>query len=223
MKHALSAVLFALLAAVMPAPAAALETGTPAWTTGAMTLFQGPGTAYDAVGNVASEQRVYVERCQKLWCRIRTDAGTGWVTQQYLAYGHEPKGPFTGPRLDFNTGDNGTVCLYSGRDFTGTSICGGAGFVVRDLLLHDADNRWASVAIEGDVSVMLCRDRFFLSYCQRFNESQSSLPSILINSVSSLRIYGAADGSIGSSAGSIDAGGGSNGSSGSSSGDRKPL
>ena len=201
MKHTISAILLSLLALAIPAPASALETGTPAWTISGATLFEGPGSAYDVTGDVGAEERVYVERCQKLWCKVRADTGRGWMSLADLAFGKEPKGPFTGPRLNFNTGNSGTVCLYTGRDYTGMSICGDAGFVVRDFLLYDADNQFASVAIEGDVSVMLCRDRFFQSYCQRISESKATLPAILINSVSSMRVYGSAEGGVSSSQG----------------------
>lgn len=197
MKHTISAILLALFAVAIAAPASALETGTPAWTISSATLFEGPGSAYDVTGDVGAEERVYVERCQKLWCKIRSDSGRGWMSLGELTFGHEPKGPFTGPRLNFPSGNNGTVCLYTGRDYTGMSICGEAGFVVRDFLLYNADNQFGSVAIDGDVSVMLCRDRFFQSYCQRINESTATLPSILINSVSSMRVYGSAEGGIG--------------------------
>jgi hypothetical protein len=201
MKHTISAILLSLFALVFAAPAGALETGTPAWTISGATLFEGPGSAYDVTGDVGAEERVYVMRCQKLWCQVRADSGRGWMSLADLAFGHEPKGPFTGPRLNFKTGNTGTVCLYTGRNYTGMSICGEAGFVVRDFLLYDADNHFGSVAIDGDVSVMLCRDRFFQSYCQRINESVATLPAILINSVSSMRVYGGPDGSLGSSAG----------------------
>lgn len=206
MKHTISAILLSLIALAMPAPSSALETGTPAWTISSATLFQGPGSTYDVTGDVGAEERVYVERCQKLWCQVRTNSGRGWMALAELAFGHEPKGAFTGPRLNFKTGNSGTVCLYTGRDYTGLSICGEAGFVVRDFLLYNADNHFASVAIDGDVSVMLCRDRFFQSYCQRINESTATLPAILINSVSSMRVYGSAEGGVGSSAGTDTSG-----------------
>lgn len=199
MKHTISAILLSLFALAISAPASALETGTPAWTISGATLFEGPGSAYDVTGDVGAEERVYVMRCQKLWCQVRTDSARGWMSLADLAFGHEPKGPFTGPRLNYKTGNSGTVCLYTGRNYTGMSICGEAGFVVRDFLLYDADNQFGSVAINGDVSVMLCRDRFFQSYCQRINESTATLPAILINSVSSMRVYGSPDGNIGPS------------------------
>ncbi len=169
--------------------ATAVETGTPAWTTAPMTLLEGPGPAYLAVGEVEGEVRVYVERCQKLFCQIRAGGDRGWVSTQYLSFGQEPRGPFTGPRLGYNTGGPGTACLYEGANFTGAAICGESGFVVRDLLLYRQDNRYSSISIEGNVSVTLCRDRNFQSYCERINESEANLPGFLNNGVSSLRVY----------------------------------
>ena len=185
---------FSLLAALLvvlcgAGAASALETGTPAWTTKAVTLQNGPGPAYDFVGDVEGEQRIYVERCSGLWCQIRAGHARGWTSKQYISFGQEPRGPFTGPRLDYNSGGPGTVCLYEGSGYTGRSICGGSGFVVRDLLLHREDNIYSSVAIEGNVSVTLCRDRHFKSYCERYNESAPTLDGFLNNAVTSMRVY----------------------------------
>jgi hypothetical protein len=46
------------------------------------------------------------------------------------------------------------------------------------------------VTIEGNISVLLCRDRFFTNYCERVNESQERLHGFLDNNVSSFHIYG---------------------------------
>jgi hypothetical protein len=45
------------------------------------------------------------------------------------------------------------------------------------------------VSIEGNVSITLCRDRDYSSYCERFNESDPRLPGFLDNAVSSLRVH----------------------------------
>ena len=40
----------------------AVETGTPAWTMNGVTLYEGPGTEYDVVGDLVGDIRVRVER-----------------------------------------------------------------------------------------------------------------------------------------------------------------
>jgi uncharacterized protein YraI len=170
-------------------PAAALQTGSPAWTLKAQLLFEGPGTAYDVTGEVQAEARVYVDRCSKDWCQIHVGGQRGWVSLYALTFGQRPQPPFSGPRLHLKGGGPGTVCLFEGRNFTGEALCAGPGYVVRDLLLLHKDNRYSSVSIEGDVSVLLCRDRDFKSYCVRVNESQARLHGFLDNGVTSLRVY----------------------------------
>lgn len=169
--------------------AAAVETGTPAWTIRPVTLWTGPGAGYDLVAEVAGEQRIYVERCSGLWCHIRSGGARGWTSKDHLSFGQEPRGPLTGPRLGYNSGGPGTVCLYEGTGYTGASICGSSGFVIRDLLRYRKDNRYSSVSVEGNVSVTLCRDRDFKSFCKRYNESASALDGFLNNAVSSMRVY----------------------------------
>jgi hypothetical protein len=170
-------------------PATALQTGTPAWTLKALTLMEGPGNAYDVTGEVGAEARVYVDRCSKTWCQIQANGQRGWVDLYALAFGQEARPPLSGPELNLKKGGPGTVCLYEGSNFTGNSLCASSGFVVHDLLLTHEDNRYSSVQIEGNVSVLLCRDRNFKSYCVRVNESQSRLHGFLDNGVSSLRVY----------------------------------
>jgi len=168
--------------------AAAIETGTPAWTNRAQTLFEGPGTAYDVRGDVGADQRVHVDRCSKTWCQIRAGRQQGWVSLYALSFGQGPT-PWPFARLGLKGGGPGTVCLYEGRNYTGASLCRSSGFVSRDLLLTHLDNRYSSVSIEGDVSVLLCRDRDFKSYCVRVNESTPRLHGFLDNAVSSVRVY----------------------------------
>ena len=170
-------------------PASAVQTGTPAWTLKALTLMEGPGNAYDSTGEVEAEARVYVDRCSKTWCQIHAGGQQGWVDLYALAFGQEARPPLSGPRLDYNKGGPGSVCLYEGANFTGEALCAGSGFVVHDLLLTHKDNRYSSVQIDGNVSVLLCRDRDFKSYCVRVNESQDHLHGFLNNAVSSLRVY----------------------------------
>jgi hypothetical protein len=182
--------LAAIAALLLPvAPAAAVETGTPAWSIAAATLFEGPGAEYDVVGDVDGKVRIYVERCSDRWCRIRAGGAHGWLSEDQVSFGRAPVGPFGGPQLNYKHGGPGTVCFYEGHDYSGASFCGDSGFVVHDLLLYHLDNRFSSVTIEGNVAVMACRDRDFKSYCERIDYSTPALQGFLDNGVSSLRVY----------------------------------
>lgn len=163
--------------------------GSLAWTIRSAVLMDGPGTAYETRGEVDGAVHVRVTRCQKLWCRINAPTGSGWVSKDDLSFGTVPRGPFTGPRLAYPAGGPGTVCFYEGANYTGRSICGGPGYVVRDLKLTAFENRFSSVSVEGNVSATLCRDRFFQSYCQRIIASQPHLDGFLNNAASSLHVY----------------------------------
>ena len=168
---------------------ASAQTGTPAWSLKPLVLMEGPGKAYDIVGEIEAEARISVDRCSKNWCRVHKGRQAGWTSLYSIEFGDHPEHRYKFPRIGPNLGGPGIVCLYEGRNFTGASLCGKPGFRVRDLLLLDADNRYSSVSIEGDVSVLLCRDRDFHSYCVHLNESQSSLHGFLNNNVSSMRVY----------------------------------
>jgi hypothetical protein len=189
MRALLKLALSLALLAGFALPASAVQTGTPAWTLKPLTLMEGPGKAYDATGEVEAESRVYVDRCSRDWCQIHVGHQQGWVGLYALAFGQEARPPLSGPRLNYPKGGPGSICLYEGANFTGASFCAGPGFVARDLLLHHADNRYSSVQIEGNVSVMLCRDRDFKSYCVRVIESQAHLQGFLNNAVTSVRVY----------------------------------
>jgi uncharacterized protein YraI len=171
------------------ATASAEETGTLAWTISDLTVYEGPGTAYDVLGGVPGKIHVRVDRCTYQWCQIHDASTHGWVWRDDLSFGTEPRGPFTGPILKYKSGGPGTVCLFEGHDYSGASICMHSGAVSRDLLLLHLDNRYSSVTVEGNVSVTLCRDRDFSSYCERVNESQPRLQGFLDNAVSSYWVH----------------------------------
>jgi hypothetical protein len=181
------ACLFALLG--VTAAGATPPLGSLAWTIRPAVLFDGPGTAYDRRGDVDGAVHVRVTRCQKLWCHINASSGSGWVSKANLNFGTGPHGPFSGPRLAYPSGGPGKVCFYEGANYTGRALCGGPGFVIRDLKLTAFENRFSSVSIEGNVSATLCRDRFFQSHCQRITKSQPRLNGFLANAASSLHVY----------------------------------
>lgn len=179
---------FAILAAGA-APAAAIDSGTPAWTKGALVAYEGPGTEYQPVGDIAADVHLLVDRCTYRWCQVHTAGVNGWVWRDDLDFGQHHLNRFGLPEPHFKAGGPGTVCLYEGPKYTGEALCLKSGNVSRDLLLQRRDNRYSSVTVEGNVSVTLCRDRDFSSYCERINESQPRLNGFLDNNVSSYRVH----------------------------------
>ncbi|HEV2514599.1 MAG TPA: peptidase inhibitor family I36 protein [Devosia sp.] len=169
--------------------ATAAPVGTPAWSVRPLTLFEGPGKNYDVTGEIDAAVRIYVDRCSKQWCRVHAGREAGWTKLYDIAFGKVLRHPWQLAPIPYNWGGPGMVCLYEGHNFTGASFCAKAGTRVRDFLLLDADNRYSSVRIEGNVSVDLCRDRDFHSYCERVNESQTSLHGFLDNNVSAMQVY----------------------------------
>jgi uncharacterized protein YraI len=169
-------------------PAAAIDTGTPAWLIHTATLKEGPGRAYDIVGEMAGKSRIRVDRCSADWCKIHADGMRGWVRLYSISFGQEPRAPLTGPRLNYPSG-LGTVCFYTGHNYTGTAVCNNSGYVVTDLLLFDMDNTFSSVTIEGAASVTACRDRKFTSYCERIVEDQPVLNGFLDDALTSYHVW----------------------------------
>lgn len=176
--------LFALAALCLPA--AAVEVGSPAWLINAETLMEGPGSMYRTVGEIGDETAIRVDRCTYRWCLVHAGHQNGWVSRDNISFGLEPRGPLTGPKLDYPTG--GTVCFYSGANYTGEELCLKPGMVVPDLLRSGRDNRYVSVMTNGG-SATVCRDRHFANYCERIVEDTPSLHGFLARNVSSIRVW----------------------------------
>ena len=177
---------FALLALAFAGPAAAAQTGTPAWLTHDVSLKEGPGRNYDEVGQLPGKIKIRVDRCSRDWCRIHAEGQQGWVRLYSVSFGQEPS--LVGPKLNYRSG-LGTVCFYTGENYTGSAFCNNSGYIVTDLLLLDLDNAFASVTVEGSASVTACRDRHFTSYCERINESQPVLHGFLARRISSFHVW----------------------------------
>ncbi len=189
MRASFVSALAGLLLIALGGPALSAETGTLAWTLKPLTVFEGPGTAYDVLGDVEGKIRLRVDRCTYQWCQVHTARVRGWVPRGELNFGQYPRAPWSGPVFNYKSGGPGEICLYEGRNYTGDALCATSGTVVRDLLLHRVDNRYSSITVEGNVSVTLCRDRDFSSYCERVIRSQPRLNGFLDNNVSSFRVY----------------------------------
>ena len=169
--------------------AANAEFGSPAWSLRQLVLKEGPGNQYDDVGLIDPEVRVYVDRCSRNWCRVHRGHQAGWTSLYSITFGVAPHSPYAFPHKGFAFGGPGEICLYEGPNYTGAALCAKSGFKARDLLLLDADNLFSSVSIKGKVSVLLCRDRDFHSYCVIVSRSQPRLHGFLDNGLSSLHVY----------------------------------
>lgn len=157
------------------------EAGTHAWSVKPLVLASGPGRAYPIAGHIPSETAIKVLRCQRDWCLVSGERERGWTSIHYVDFGRNPEPVITHGR--------GTVCFFEGTNYTGASSCFASGTTIDDLLLHNLDNRFASVQLTGTVSVATCRDRFFQSYCERIVQSRPSLPTYLRGTVSSIKVY----------------------------------
>ena len=180
------AILVLVALAALATPAAAVETGTPAWVTHTVTLKEGPGRNYDTLGEIERKSRVRVDRCSRNWCLIHDESSQGWVSLYSVTFGQEPS--HIGPKLNYPSG-LGTVCFYSGHNYTGSVVCHDSGYVMTDLLLVDLDNTFSSVTVEGAASVTACRDRQFTSYCERIIESQPVLNGFLDDGLTSYHVH----------------------------------
>ncbi|HEV7345872.1 MAG TPA: SH3 domain-containing protein [Devosia sp.] len=164
----------------------ASERGTHAWSTDPLTLFAGPGTAYDVTGFIAEDLPIMVLRCTELWCHVDGPGGRGWSVKQSISFGLSPDDwPFD-IHPDYPSG--GVICLYTGTHYTGAELCLGTGRVVHDFQLLGLDNVFSSVKV-FDTSAAACRDRDFQSYCERIIDSQPVLDQYLVRALSSIRVY----------------------------------
>jgi uncharacterized protein YraI len=183
----LLSLLAALVLWALPSAAHAIDTGTPAWLVDGQVLREGPGHAYRLTGHLPDATRIQVDRCSYRWCKVHAYGQRGWVSRDDVNFGQHPRGPFTGPRLNYPSG--GTVCFFEGHHYSGLGVCVPAGTVVHDLLLFGQDNIYSSVLIKGSGSVTACRDRNFTSYCERIIASQPKLDGFLDNALTSYRVH----------------------------------
>jgi len=187
--RSLALALFVLLLAPLSAHADNTHKGRTALVISATLMSGGPGTQYPLAGRAAKAEEVAVERCFRRWCQVEASGGEGWISLDNLSFGQYARGPFSGPKFNVGRGGPGQVCLYSGTGYSGTELCGGSGLVIRDLALAGMDNVFSSVKVVGNVSVLVCRDFYFSSYCETLTGNTPVLDRFLRRAVSSIRIY----------------------------------
>ena len=190
----LSILLIAVLVAfVSVLPVSAVQpTGSAAWTTDGWTsldgtAYSGPGTIYDEVGTITAGTRIRVDRCTQHWCQFHAGSLRGWISLYNVSFGQTPGGWFTGPK--FPVAGGATVCFYTGQDYTGASFCLPPGHLYRDLSLVGHDNAISSIDVGAGGKAIVCRDRFFRSYCVVIDANHPHLEGLLDNGVSSVRVY----------------------------------
>ncbi len=169
-------------------PASANEVGNAAWVLADTTLNSGPGSQYPETSLTLNQgEAVVIARCSSRWCRIANTQG--WLSIDKLSFGREARTPFFSIKASLAEDEDGEICLFSGENYSGTAICLPAGSTIRDLALTNFDNTIASVTVQGDISVNLCRDANFSSYCVRYDQSAPQIDRLLSNAVSSYRVY----------------------------------
>jgi uncharacterized protein YraI len=168
-------------------PAGAVQpVGTAAYANVTIQLFDGPGTEYAPAGIVDGGEKIRVARCTQLWCEINARHEHGWVLIRHLSFGRGPE-PFPYfPHSPLQLG-GGPICFYSGANYKGEEYCFKKG-TVKDLALVDADNKFASARVFSGTA-LVCRDRWFHSYCEYINEDKPHLTGYLSRNVSSIRVY----------------------------------
>ncbi len=97
MRDLLKLALCAALLALGIGSAAAVETGSAAWTDFPLPMFEGPGKQYQLVGEVPGQIPVRVDRCSGFWCQIRVGYAQGWVDRYKLSFGRAPYPNLIGP------------------------------------------------------------------------------------------------------------------------------
>ena len=185
--HRFSAALvfvLALFPVAVPAQAAT-ESGTPAYSTRALELSAGPGVNYATTGAIPAEAIIKVLRCQRLWCLVDGSGARGWTSIHFVDFGKPPVDLLPNP----DRSGRGTVCFYTGANYTGESFCVPSGKTLEDLALLGQDNRFISLQIIGSTKLDACRDRFFQSYCELIEYSQPVMDQYLQRNLSSVKIY----------------------------------
>lgn len=178
-----------LIAASVVPSLAASESGSHGWALQSLSLRSGPGAAYDFSGTIAENSAIKILRCQKVWCLVDGPGGRGWTALERVGFGTAPEGPLFAIQPDYPAGGPGSVCFYTGTNYTGASFCAGPGQVFPDLALYGVDNSFSSVQVNGNVSAAACRERKFHSYCERIIASQPVLDRFLNRNLSSIRVY----------------------------------
>ncbi len=168
---------------------AASEAGSHGWSRTELSLRSGPGPTYDAAGSIAAGLQIKILRCQKLWCLVDAAGSRGWTNAYHVDFGQSADWPLTGPELNYAIGGTGTICFYTGTNYSGRSLCARSGEVFNDLALWGLDNAFSSVKVDGSISAAACRDRKFQSYCERITGSQPALDPYLRRNLSSIRVY----------------------------------
>lgn len=184
LPHIIIACLLAVLAFATPS-FAATQSGTHAYSTRALVLSAGPGSNYAVTGEIPSATLIKVLRCQRLWCLVDGAGGRGWTDKHAVAFGKPPVDLLPNP----DRSGRGTVCFYTGANYTGEQFCATSGSVIEDFALIQRDNHFVSVQITGSTKLDACRDRFFQSYCELIEYSQPVMDQYLQNNLSSAKIY----------------------------------
>lgn len=177
----------------------------------ALNVRSGPGTNYGVVDTLTRGERVRVGECRSGWCLIRSQDGTGWASERYLAAagsggggGGGQSGPdigftISGPNFSFTIGagsdfgnrpvrpeDRGSACFYEHANYGGRSVCARPGESYATL--GSFNDVISSIRIQGNIEVQVCEESNFRGRCAVLTSSQPRLPDQVDDVISSLRV-----------------------------------
>lgn len=111
----------------------------------------------------------------------------------------QPNNPGPGFSFDFNLGGNGgfnndddfdeaRVCFFDRANFAGKYFCAYEGDAV-DALPDSWNDRISSIAIDGGLTVLVCRNDDFEGTCREIDSDIKKLPTSINDRISSLEVY----------------------------------
>lgn len=182
-----------------------LAFAAPMYATSAVNVRSGPGVSHARIDALSKGARVDATRCNSGWCHVTHSGRNGWVSSRYLSKssnrssGNNPDVNFSigmdanGPNFSFSIGNpplrisSGRACFYESTNYSGKSVCVGAGHV-DSAISPPWSNNISSLRLSGGATATLCSSWFFGGYCHTFRGNAHSLGPFLNNNTSSLKV-----------------------------------
>jgi uncharacterized protein YraI len=187
----------------------------PGYATGNVNVRTGPGTGYTKVDTLSRGEQVQIGQCQGGWCYVSHSGPDGWVSANYLSQGsgYTPKPRPTpnndnpsvgfsfgfgsdGSHFGFSFGNQGRpgwtppqprACFYTGKNYTGKSVCVTAGTSKR-FVGNVWNDKVSSVRLYNGASVTMCQHSNYGGFCRTSSHNEPALGPWLNNKISSVRV-----------------------------------